>query len=140
MDGSIGEDQQDWILLSIFDTLAVVFELLEQRSKVSGATQAYHFDCGLVGLDYVLNAIYIRVLCVPIDCEAVANLVKAQVPRNATETEHWEAAIVIVRLHNLADVPKSLFILVLVILMIEVKRAHLTWIAITCCVIDGSYE
>ena len=53
MDGPVGEDQQDWVLLAIFDTLDVIFELLEQRSKVRGAAQAYHVDCGLVGLDYV---------------------------------------------------------------------------------------
>ena len=53
MDGSVCEDQQDWVLPAIFDTLDVIFELFEQRSKVRGAAQAYHVDCGLVGLDYI---------------------------------------------------------------------------------------
>ena len=70
----------------------------------------------------------------------MADLVKAQVPWDATEAKHGETAIVIVWLHNLADVPESLLVLVLVIRIIEVKRAHLIWVAITCRVIDGGNE
>ena len=82
----------------------------------------------------------IGVLRVSIYSEAVADLVEAQVPRNSPEAKDRETAIVVVRLHNLANVPQRLLVLVLVILIIEVKRAHLTWIAITRCVIDGGDE
>ena len=66
-----------------------------------------------VGSHDLLDTLDVRHCHVAIHGEAVADGVKAHVPRNATETEDWELSVGIVRFNHLPNVENGTFILVI---------------------------
>ena len=81
-----------------------------------------------------LNARYVWILRVTIDCEAVTDIIYAKVARYPSESKDRETPVIIVRLNNRANVREGFFILV--VSSQVVKRFAVAWIPIRGSVIN----
>ena len=140
MDGSVGQDQHDRVLLGIPEAVNVVQELVKNRSEKGRSAHSNPIDRILVCFDDVWHASDVWVLRITIHWEAMTDLIYAHEARHTTEAKDWETTIVIVWLDNQADIPERLLVLIHVALTAKVQRAHLAWMTITCRVINCGNE
>ena len=140
MDGAIGQNQQDRVLLGTHHRLDILPKLLQDRSEQSRPAQPNLLYRVLVCLNDLGHADDIRVLSVAIDSEAMTDRIGAHVPRYPSKSKDWEAAVVVIRLDDLADVPQRLLVHVLIPVAIEMERTHLSGVTVTGGVVDGADE
>ena len=81
----------------------VLFELLEQRGKEGGPSEANLWQRIPVSLDHILNPVNFRLSHVSIYSKAVGHCIHAHVAGNASETKAREGFIRIIRFKNLAN-------------------------------------
>jgi len=136
MDCSIRQQQKDWVRAISLHWNHVIHELSQQRSEQSWSTEAHLWQRILISGDNGLDSNDLRIGCIVVDSEAVADTTDAHLSGNSTEAEDWERPVWIVRLDNLANIQKSLFILVHARTKV-MKRLRRARCAIACRVVDG---
>lgn len=114
-DGTIGQDQQDRVLLIILRLLlhllhAVSVHVLEDGCEVGWPEQAGLRNRVLIHAKNALHAVALGVEDVAIEGEAVANLHTFE--ETAAEAEHWVLLIRIILLQNASNTHDGMLILI----------------------------
>lgn len=138
MDCTIGEQEQDLVLVHVHSRLDVLHEFGQQRCEQRGTPETNVRQSLLVSLDNVLDAVDVGVTRVTVNREAVVHRVDAEVTRDSAKAKNGKAAVVIIRFDNHADVQQGT--LVLIVVAQVVQRVAVARIAIRCCVVDSCHE
>ena len=96
MDASIGQEQQDLVLICIHCRLNILHELGEQGTKKSRTSQSNLGQCLSVGLNDCLDSTNVRISWIAIHRKAVIHRVQTQVTWNSTKSEHRKTPVSII--------------------------------------------
>ena len=93
MDGTVGEQKQDLVLVHTIGRHDVVLEFFQQRCEKSGASKLNLWKGLFVRFHNTLDTDNIGVRRVAIHCETMADLLKTKMAWDATETENREGSV-----------------------------------------------
>jgi len=103
VNGSISQEQKDLVDVLTLETIDVILELLEERSKVRWASESDLWECLSVSGDHVLDSDNFWLSRVAVDSEAMVNGIDSHVAWNSTESEAWECFVTIIWLKDRAN-------------------------------------
>jgi len=121
MDDSISENQHNVVHLHLHATLDIILQSLQDRPKLGRPCQPNLINCLFVSLEDASKSIYLRVGC-SIQIKTVADLVCSHVTGDSSKTKNCKSAIKAVRLYDLTYRKNCLFVLILLVLKLFMKR------------------